>query len=396
MKTLYKLPLLNAESAEAFRSVKLDATSAEGTGIETGWSVKSYTLRGGLQEGVDVVEINNGKLSFAVLPTRGMGIWKGQCGNIALGWNSPVKDPVNPAFINKQERGGLGWLKGFNEWIVRCGLNSMGAPCADTVFDNSGNAVDVPLSLHGNIANTPARAVSVEITDEAIILRGEVDETMMFGPALRLNTEIRTEFGSGALTITDTVTNIGDNPAEHELLYHINYGEPLLEKGSRMVAPFKEVAPRDPRSTEDIETFDQYGPPEAGFVEQAYLFELVGKRGSRETLSMLRNAAGNQAAVLRYSLKDFPCFTLWKNTAGKSDGYVTGLEPSTNFPNSRPFEREKGRVITLNGGESRSTKLTIESLGTKKAVQSAETEIKKLQNTVKPKVHPQPLARLSG
>ncbi len=394
MKTLFKSPLLSAGSSEGFQAVNLSAENF--TGSPGGWSIKSYTLSGGLQDGVQVVEINNGKLCFAVLPTRGMGIWKGQCGDVSIGWNSPVKDPVNPAFINQEERGGLGWLKGFNEWFVRRGLNSMGAPGVDTVTDYSGNAYDVALTLHGKIANIPARAVCLEITEEAIILKGEVDETMMFGPALRLNTEIRTEFGSGAMTITDTVTNLGNNPQEHEMLYHINYGESLLEKGSRMLAPFKQVAPRDPRSAEGIDTYNVYGAPEPGFVEQAYLHELAGKRGSRETMVMLRNADGSQASLLRYTLKDFPCFTLWKNTAGKADGYVTGLEPATNFPNSRRYEREKGRVMTLAGGESRTTTITIETLDTKKAIKVAEAEIKKLQKTTKSTIHPQPIARLSA
>ncbi len=391
MKTLYKSSLLSPDSTEGFQAIKLSADK----GAASNWSVKSYTLRGGLQEGVQVVEVNNGKLTFAILPTRGMGIWKGQCGDISLGWDSPVKDPVNPAFINLQDRGGLGWLKGFNEWFVRCGLNSMGAPGMDTVLDYSGNEFDVPLTLHGNIANVPARAVSVEITDEAIIVKGEVDETMMFGPALRLNTEIRTEFGSGKMTIIDTVTNLGNNPQEHEMLYHINYGAPLLEKGSRMIAPFKQVAPRDSRSAAGIDTFDAYGAPQSGFVEQVYKYELAGKRGSRETMTMLRNGTGDKASLLRFTLKDFPCFTLWKNTAGMADGYVTGLEPATSYPNSRRFEREKGRVITLAGGESRTTTLSIETLDTKKAIKAAEAEIKTLQKTAKAKVHRQPLSSFS-
>tara|TARA_B110000977_G_scaffold51882_1_gene70570 strand:- start:1541 stop:2719 length:1179 start_codon:yes stop_codon:yes gene_type:complete len=392
MKTLCKSSLLSPDSTEGFQDIHLNAEP----GSASNWSVKSYSLRGGLQEGVQVVEVNNGKLCYAILPTRGMGIWKGQCGDISLGWDSPVKDPVNPAFINLQDRGGLGWLKGFNEWFVRCGLNSMGAPGMDTVLDNSGNEFDVPLTLHGNIANVPARAVSVEVTDQAIIVKGEVDETMMLGPALRLNTEIHTEFGSGKMTIIDTVTNLGNNPQEHEMLYHINYGAPLLEKGSRMVAPFKQVAPRDPRSVEGIDTFDEYGAPQIGFVEQAYKYELAGKRGSRETMTMLRNATGDKASLLRFTLKDFPCFTLWKNTAGKADGYVTGLEPATSYPNSRRFEREKGRVITLAGGESRTTTLSIEALDTKKAIKAAEAEIKTLQKTAKAKIHPQPLSSFSG
>ena len=387
IKAVYKIPLLDPENTEGFQHVDLDD--------HFGWSVRSYTLRGGLQEGVEVVEINNGKLSFAVLPTRGMGIWKGQYRDIKLGWESPVKDPVHPSFINQQERGGIAWLQGFNEWIVRCGLNSMGAPGTDTVLDYSGKAFDVSLTLHGKIANIPARVVSLEITDEVIILRGEVDETMMFGPALRLNTEIRTELGSGKMTISDTVTNLGDNPVEHQLLYHVNYGEPLLEKGARFIAAFKQLAPRDPRAAEGIENVATYTAPEIGFVEQGYYYELAGQRGSRATMAMMRNAAGDQASLMSFSLKDFPCFTLWKNPAGRADGYVTGLEPATSYPNTRRFEREKGRVLSLAGGESRSTKLAIEILDTKKAIKAAETEIKKLQKTVKAKIHPEPIGHFS-
>ena len=394
MPTLFKETLLDVDS-----NISVDEYVVDGSVVSAGgganWSVRKYTLRGGLQKGVEVVEVDNGKLSFAILPTRGMGIWKAQAGDIRLGWDSPVKDPVHPLFVQPLERGGLGWLQGFNEWIVRCGLSSMGAPCQDVIIDNNGNPSEVFLPLHGKIANLAVRKVSIEISDTEIIVRGEVDETMLFGPALRLNAEVRTHFGSGALTINDTVTNLGRNATEHELLYHINYGEPLLEKGARLVVPFKEVAPRDPRATEGIGSFDTYNGPKPGFVEQAYWFSLAAKRGSRETLAMLRNAKGNMASVLRFNLKDFPCFTLWKNTAAREDGYVTGLEPSTSYPNSRKFERSKGRVLTLKGGESRTTSLTVETLDTRKAVLEAESEIKTLAKSVRETVHPQPIAKFS-
>ncbi|MEO0454430.1 MAG: aldose 1-epimerase family protein [Verrucomicrobiota bacterium] len=396
MSAKIKKTLVSPESKSPFHSGELSASTFQGNGADTNWSVKSYVLQGGLQEGVQVVEVNNGKFSYSILPTRGMGIWKGQCGDVTLGWDSPVADPVNPAFINEQDRGGLGWLKGFNEWFVRCGINSMGAPGIDTVKDYSGNEFEVPLTLHGKIANIPARFVELEITEKAIIVRGEVDETMMFGPCLRLNTEIRTEFGSGAMTISDTVTNLGNNPQEHEMLYHINYGATLLEEGARLVAPFHQVAPRDPRSTEGIDTYDEYGAPEVGFVEQAYLFKLAGKPDTGETMAMLRNAAGNQASLLRFTLADFPCFTLWKNTSGEADGYVTGMEPATNYPNARRFEREKGRVIELAGGESRTTTIRIETLETIQTVAEAEAEIKILQATARGEVLPQPDSELSS
>ena len=195
------------------------------------WSVEKRSLKGGLQDGVDVIEVDNGALSIFIVPTRGMGIWKGIYRGIPLGWESPVRNLVNPAFIDLNDRGGLGWLKGFNEWIVRCGLDSNGAPCTDTIIDNNGNKADVFLPLHGKIANIPARYVEVRVDlspPHRITVLGTVEEAMVFGPALRLTTAISTQLGSGTFTISDRITNLNRRPTELELLYHCNYGAPSL------------------------------------------------------------------------------------------------------------------------------------------------------------------------
>ena len=73
--------------------------------------VTKRTLRGGLRDGVDVVEVDNGRFRFVVIPTRGMGIWRASCGDVQLGWKSPAKGPVHPAFVPLWEASGLGWLK---------------------------------------------------------------------------------------------------------------------------------------------------------------------------------------------------------------------------------------------------------------------------------------------
>src|SRR4051812_12768901 len=86
------------------------------------WSVRKSVLHGGKQEGVDIITINNGNLSIVVCPTRGMSLLEVKMGNMRLGWDSPVKETVHPMYMNLQSRGGLGWLEGFNEFIVRCGL----------------------------------------------------------------------------------------------------------------------------------------------------------------------------------------------------------------------------------------------------------------------------------
>ena len=55
------------------------------------WSIRKRTLRGGLRDGVDLIEVHNGALSFSVLPTRGMGLWRGDYHGLPLGWRSPVQ-----------------------------------------------------------------------------------------------------------------------------------------------------------------------------------------------------------------------------------------------------------------------------------------------------------------
>src|SRR3954467_4309981 len=75
------------------------------------WSVTKRTLRGGRRDGVDLIEVDNGAFAFSVVPTRGMGLWRGRYKGLAVAWESPVTDgPVNPAFVNLMDWGGLGWL----------------------------------------------------------------------------------------------------------------------------------------------------------------------------------------------------------------------------------------------------------------------------------------------
>ncbi len=395
MSTIFEQTLTDAQTGIHLPTFQVDGANLPEAAGDSPWRIVKYTLRGGLQDGIDVIEVDNGKLSFAVMPTRGMGIWRGWYRDTTLGWDSPVKGPVNPAFVDLNDRGGLGWLKGFTEWIVRCGLDSNGAPGDDVIIDNNGNESTVFLPLHGKIANTPAGHVSIKVTDQGdLTVIGEVDESMMFGPALRLTTTISTKIGSNRLSIRDRVTNLNRHPAELELLYHCNYGSPLLEEGSRVVAPFKTVVPRDARAQEGIDNFDRFQKPTNGFVEQCYWYELASRPGG-ETCVLLRNRAGNAGSSLRFNTKELPAFTVWKNTAARENGYVTGLEPATNYPNQKSFERSQGRVVRIAGKASYDVTLEVAIHDSRAAVRDVEQHIQRIQGRRKAIVHKAPLPHLS-
>ena len=169
-----------------------------------GCSIRKMSLHGGRQEGVDVILVDNGRLKFTVCPTRGMGVLSVSMGDVFLGWSSPVKEVVHPKLINLQSRGGLGWLEGFNEWMVRCGLESAGHPGVDRFINNVGDEATMELTLHGKIANIPASEVEVVIDPEPphrLRVRGRVEERMFYGPKLVLEAEISTIPGSNAFQL---------------------------------------------------------------------------------------------------------------------------------------------------------------------------------------------------
>ena len=122
----------------------------------TGLSVEYELARGGLSDGVEVLTLVNGDAKIRVIPTRGMSVWEMTLGEQRLGWKSPVRGPVHPKFVDVGEPSGLGWLDGFDELLVRCGLESNGAP----EFSENG-ALKYP--LHGRIGNKPAHLVDVSI-----------------------------------------------------------------------------------------------------------------------------------------------------------------------------------------------------------------------------------------
>src|SRR5437868_6865584 len=128
------------------------------------WSIRKRTLRGGLRDGVDLIEVHNGALSYSLLPTRGMGLWRGEYRGNYLGWKAPVLGPVHPKFVDLTARGGLGWLDGFDEWMCRCGLASNGPPGEDGFTDKAGKAQKKALTLHGRIANLAADYGEVRVS----------------------------------------------------------------------------------------------------------------------------------------------------------------------------------------------------------------------------------------
>jgi len=364
-------------------------TSAQ-LGVKTAkpFTVTMRTLHGGRQEGVSVIDIDNGTMKLSVVPTRGMNVLQASVGEVRMGWDSPVKDIVNPAFIELNGRGGLGWLEGFNELVTRCGYEWVGHPGMD-----NGEL----LTLHGRAANIPASKVTLHIDETppyAIRLKGELKEQAFKKVDFSVQTELVTEPGSTRFTLNDTLTNNGDYPKEYQALYHSNFSTPLLEQGARFEAPVKQVSPFNEKAKGDLADWQTYRGPTPDYDETVYnVVPYADAKG--DTLTVLHNKAGNLGVSLGFNTQQLPVFSLWKNTDTKGQGYVTGLEPGTSFSYNRRYQRPLNLVPTIEPKQQRQFQISYSLLADKAAVDTALGKVKDIQAGRETEVRKEPLVDLS-
>lgn len=324
--------------------------------------------------GMHCLTIDTGAIKTVILPARGMGIWKCWAGGAEFGWNSPVRGPVHPSLVPVGDPSGLGWLEGFDELLVRCGLLSNGAPDIDA----SGK---VAYPLHGRIANLPAHRIQIEVQPDVGVLDvvGTVTESRFLMYSLELESRLRFRAGSSLIEIHDTVTNGRSTLGSMQLLYHINLGQPVLQSGAKLYAPLHRVAPRDERAASGVDRWSVCEGPASGYAEQVYYAEPLGGSG-HWTEAMLSNRDETLGYSVHFDYSTLPVVNFWKNTAGVEDGYVFGIEPATGFPNARTFEENHGRVVQLQGGQSRTFKLKLEPHLSSASVAMARKRIESLQS----------------
>jgi Domain of unknown function (DUF4432) len=204
-----------------------------------------------------------------------------------------------------------------------------------------------------------------------------------------LETKLSTEPGSNTFRLSDVVTNQGAGEQEFEILYHANFGPPILEEGATFAAAVERITPFNAHAARAISSHARYAGPALGFVEQVYCIRPLADVDGR-TVAMLQNARGDRAASITFLVRELPYLTQWKNTGAAADGYVTGIEPGTNFPYNRRVERQFGRVPRLAAGASRAFTLDF-------AIHHGEADVKRVADRIaaiqggrKPQIDAQP------
>lgn len=328
--------------------------------------VRRVTLADGLADGLRVLEVRTGGgLRFEVLEGRGLDIGATEFRGIPISWRSQTGDVAAAHF----ETQGLGWLRSFHGGLlVGCGLRWMGAQSTDG---------EEPLGLHGRLSNTPAEAVSVQAEwqggEHTIRIRGRVRDARVLREHLELERTISTRLGDSGFDVEDVVTNEGFEPATHMLLYHMNFGFPVVSEESRLLGSIRSVTPRDPDAESGLKAFDRFDGPTPGLPEQVFYLDAAPDATGTVAVGFVRRRPSPLGVAISYPQQDFPYLALWK--MGQPGTYVAALEPANALVEGLAVEREKGRLQILEPGESRRYRLRFDILYTDDAIDDFESRL---------------------
>jgi hypothetical protein len=334
--------------------------------------VRRFIFSDGPEKGVEAIEFRTGAgLRFLVLPDRGMDISMAEFKGVPLSWISSVGE-VSPHFFEPED---FGWLRTFyGGLLTTCGLTYAGAPCVDK---------GKRLGLHGRASCIPARDVTAggdwEGEDYVMRCRGKVRETSVFGEDLLLKREITTRLGGSSLRIHDIVENMGYEPVEHMIIYHINLGFPVVDDGSLLISPTLELIPRDEEAREGMESYNRFHAPIQGYKEKVYYHKLAHDGDGWTSAAIVNEGFDGGKGIgvyVRFNLFQLPNLVEWK-MMGRGM-YVVGVEPANCLVEGRDVERERGTLVILDPGERREYELEIGVLSSRDEIDGFKRSVESI------------------
>lgn len=313
---------------------------------------KKLVMTEGKADGMRIVDIDNGGgLRCTLLESRCLDIAKLSYKGVNLGFVAkpcfvtPSQCSVVPGEFTRYFHGGM---------LYTCGLQNIGPEHHD---ENGG------YPLHGRLGMTPAEEVGVKVDWDAkeIIVTGQVSLAALFGSNLVLKRKIRIPIFESSIEIVDTVVNIGFKDENIMLLYHFNFGWPMLAENTRLEIMHDRIEPRDETAQRGIDEWNRFEHPIAGKREQVFYHTPICEKDNLAHARVVNDDL-KICAEISFDPQMLPELIEWKSMA--SGDYALGIEPSTSRVNGKEKEEQAGRIVVLGAGEKKTYKVTLQITST--------------------------------
>lgn len=281
-----------------------------------------------------------GGIHCRILIDRGLDVGPAWVGGHPLDWRSPV------GFPNAETAASRPWLDTFGGGLfVTCGPDNVGPDCRDAGRDHG---------LHGRHSATRAHNVRVQVDPLAslVIVTGDLSYHTVFGSSLTMKRTITLGIGSPTLEIRDTVANPSEREEILMLLYHFNFGFPVVSPGSVL-----QVASEQTRLREGDADF---GTDWRHFVEPrpdnptVVLEHLFADGVDQATVTITnRDYTPADGIAVKLTFDRTELSRLWQWWNQTPDIYLAGIEPANCGVLGRAEERRRHRAPSLSAGESK-------------------------------------------
>ena len=337
--------------------------------IEQIADVRKSVLADGNNAGVEVLDFTTGTgFAFTAAAGRALDITKASFQGKPLAWRSSTGD-ISGVYYDQE---GIEWLRTFFGGLVAtCGVSYAGAAGTDDGKE---------LGIHGRIGTVPAKRLSFggdwEGDDYVLWASGSMRESGLFQDELELQRKVSTKLGSNSFTIHDKVVNIGWNTSPLMVLYHCNFGFPVVSETSEVVTPAKKITPRDADAEDGKETYHKLHAPTEGYAEKVYYHDVTADADGNTLIGIVNREMGFGASI-RYNIGHLPKLTQWKQMG--QGWYTCGLEPANCLVEGRAKYRKDGTLEYLGPQEEREFVIEISVLPTADDVAAFDAEIKALK-----------------
>lgn len=330
--------------------------------------VRKLEYKEGRSAGLNCIEVKNGPLEFQILADKCMDMGQFSYKGMNLNFLSkPGLQGRNHYDTNGEEalRSIMGGM------FFTAGLENICAPYSE-------NGKDYP--MHGRIRTTPAEHICSDAHWEKdrfiLTVSGEMREAELFGENMVLRRNIETVYGEKTVTITDVIENQSYRPEPLMLLYHINFGYPLLDEGTEILIPTRKVIPRDEVSSGHEDEYDVMEYPKDNEPEYVFLHDPIADDDGIVKMCVI-NEKQQFGLMISYSAEWLPYLMEWKSTA--SGDYAVGLEPSNSSVYGRSYHRRENDLHMLESFKTETNVLKFTVLDGADEIRTAREEIAALK-----------------
>ena len=307
-------------------------------------AARRITFRDGVSDGIRAIELRNRSGLYATcMEDQCLNLYDFSYRGINFSFQSKNGLVSNKFFNGGTSEFSYYWPAGM---FYTCGLTNTGA----AVLENG-----MYYAEHGRIGMMPAENVAVTHTDDAVVITGQIADVMLCGHHLRLSRTITFPYVGKQIRIQDCVSNMEGISTELMLLYHCNFGYPLLSPGARIVMG-KGILINQIDGAPIPNDFGSITEPRDDKCEEVYCNTPVPNTDGYAYAGVI-NEDLKLGGYVKFKTDTLPYMIYWKNMCAHD--YCIGLEPSVSFSQGRKEERENGTLPVLDPYETRVFEISI-------------------------------------